>query len=120
MQSDSNQLSFKMLKFNKENTMFLRPQDLVKQYGLPKECEVYAINEDRVKAVETINLDHLICRDLIFEDFHIISCSPTLLLQTPSRILYIICKATDFQEYVRKYLEEQHKEQAKFISELLK
>ncbi len=120
MQSDSNQLSFQTLKFNKENTIFLRPEYLVKQYGLPKEYTVYVLNENRIKATDSITLDHLLCKDLIFQDFHIISCSPDLLLKTQSRVLYIICKAKDLQEYVRKYLEEQHKEQAKFIAELLK
>jgi hypothetical protein len=118
-------LSFTTLKFNKENTIVLTPKELVEKYNLTNKFDVYLISETGLCKVQSaLTVDDLVKDKFVFEDFHIVCFAPYLsdLLSnnTKDYSSYILCKARPLQAYLREYLVKKHKEQAKFIAELLK
>lgn len=118
-------LSFTTLKFNKENTVVLTPEELIEKYNLTNKFDVYLIDETGLCKVQSaLTIDDLVKDKFVFENFHLICYKPCLsdLLSnnTQDYSHYILCKAKRLQAYLREYLVKKHKEQAKFISELLK
>ncbi len=114
------ELSFDNLKFDANNTIFLSPEELIKQYGLAKDFYIYVLTENDLHKVRCYNINTLVREEVIFENFHLVCTGPMLEPASKHYFKYIFCKAKPLQSYLREYLVKKHKEQAKFIAGLLK